>query len=104
MTNLLNICALNHLSRASRWLWQRPCRLRASILRGLNQAAKQSTSGMEHGFTEQFANSVLESWRHSLTVLHPSPRLTYSSIAAGRASHEPPAGYEPISAAARPPE
>ncbi|KAJ6437988.1 (S)-coclaurine N-methyltransferase [Purpureocillium lavendulum] len=70
-----------------------------------DQAAKQFTSGIEHSFTEQFANSFLDFWRQSLSILPPAPPApTYSSVVAGRTAHRPPGGNATTSTAAPPPE
>ncbi len=70
-----------------------------------DQAAKQFTSGIEHSFTEQFANSFLEFWRQSLSILPPAPPApTYSSVVAGRTAHQPPGGNATTAAAAPQPE
>ncbi|KAI8648548.1 hypothetical protein NCS55_01493600 [Fusarium keratoplasticum] len=53
------------------------------------EAAQQFTTGPERQFAQQFANSFLDSWSRELSGAGPTPKPTYSSVAASPPAADP---------------
>ncbi|KAI8649836.1 hypothetical protein NCS55_01446600 [Fusarium keratoplasticum] len=53
------------------------------------EAAQQFTTGSERQFAQQFANSFLDSWSRELSGAGPTPKPTYSSVAASPPAADP---------------